>query len=197
MVTVELLIVDLRDGVDLQSPAYNRLREAAAKAGLTRQYYGSPIEDTKKLYWVLPFDQGFEPKDLVWPEQEYGNFFKEVQNIATAEPISYFVPFDGFPEELAAAPVTEFAVCTLKGDVEAYKKAQEAAIEELHKAPAVHEARYSVIEVGGKHVSVIFVGWDSMEAHQVWGTDNSGKLQAIAPFLESATLVHVPLKMQV
>ncbi|KZT64296.1 hypothetical protein DAEQUDRAFT_815076 [Daedalea quercina L-15889] len=197
MVTVELMVIELKDGVDGQSPEFKRFREAAAKAGIIHQSYGTPIENAKQLYWVLSFDQGFEPKDLVWPEKEYGDFFREVLNIATAEPVSYFIPFDAYPEKAVTAPVTEIAVITLKGDVDAYTKLQDVAILELQKSPSVHEARYGITKIGEKQAAVAFVGWASVETHQSWAKANREKLQAAGAFVESATLVHVPLKLHV
>jgi hypothetical protein len=57
------------------------------------------------------FDQGFEPKDFVWPTSEYGDFKEQVSRIST-EVSSTFLPFNESPKEIANAPVTEFVCLT-------------------------------------------------------------------------------------
>ncbi|KAH9932606.1 uncharacterized protein B0H18DRAFT_1102348 [Fomitopsis serialis] len=179
MITVELIIVQLKMASTHSPPR--------TSGSATRP----PNADSS----TSALDQGFEPTDLVWPKDEYGDFFEEILNIATAKPVSYFVPFGTFPEKITTAPVTEIAVITVKGDVEEYERAYQAAVGA--KPPAMHDACYSITKIGGKQVSVVFVGWDSVKAHQSWHKENAAKLQVIGSYLETAALVHVPLKAHI
>ena len=129
------------------------------------------------------FDQGFEPKELVWPDAEYGNFSEAILGIATAPPMSYFIPFDTYWKDVTDAPVTEIvsptsscmlpyrranniplqAILNIKGNLSEYIELQEAAIEELKRSTAVHGACFGITSIDGKSVSVVFVGWDSVQ----------------------------------
>lgn len=50
---VELIVVDLKDGVGQDDATLKKLREGAAKGGLKRQSFGLSIEHPSKLYWAL------------------------------------------------------------------------------------------------------------------------------------------------
>ena len=52
-ITVELIVVDLKEGVGKDDAILKKLREGAAKGGLKRQSFGLSIEHPNKLYWVL------------------------------------------------------------------------------------------------------------------------------------------------
>ena len=50
---VELIIVDLKEGVGKDDATLKKLREGAAKGGLKRQSYGLSVEHPNKFYWAL------------------------------------------------------------------------------------------------------------------------------------------------
>ena len=124
-VTIELIIVDLKDGVGKDDATLKKLREGAAKGGLKRQSYGLTVEHPNKLYWALcelplprrrpptiiivptVFENGFELKDFKWPAEEYGNFAEQLKTVSTSDFTRYFVTVDDFPAKITAAPVVE------------------------------------------------------------------------------------------
>ena len=54
MVTVELMVIDLKAGLDNTSTAYKRLCKGAEKAGIVHQYSGVPLDTSpKQIFWVL------------------------------------------------------------------------------------------------------------------------------------------------
>jgi hypothetical protein len=60
----------------------------------------------------LGFDQGFEPKDLIWPTSEYGDFTEKVAHISAEVPTTTFLKCQTFPMEITKAPVTELVCST-------------------------------------------------------------------------------------
>jgi len=68
-------------------------------------------------------------------------------------------------------------VITVKGDVEEYERAHQAAVGA--KPPAAHAACYSITKTGGKQVSVVFVGWDPVEVCSVVAARWTGTLRIV------------------
>ncbi|KAI0929897.1 hypothetical protein AcV5_006739 [Taiwanofungus camphoratus] len=189
----EVLHMQVNDYFSAKPELYDELRKGAEKGGLARQSYGVSVEDPRQLYWILHFENGFLPKDFVWPE-DHGSFPEKLGAISTTEPVSYFMPFDVFPKETTAAPVTELAVLTLKPniDIVRYNAATEKLKVGLRKTTGVHGADSSITETGSRR-AYTFVGWDSVEAHISFAESEAGKelLQSLAEFLEKAEVVHV------
>ena len=52
-IIVELIVVDLKEGVGKDDATFKKLREGAAKGGLKHQSFGLGIEHPNKLYWAL------------------------------------------------------------------------------------------------------------------------------------------------
>jgi hypothetical protein len=58
---------------------------------------------------TIDFNQGVEPKDIVWPAAEYGDFSEALARI-TLEEQKVYLPFEDLPGEIVTAPVTSI-VC--------------------------------------------------------------------------------------
>ncbi|KAI0712901.1 hypothetical protein C8Q72DRAFT_906732, partial [Fomitopsis betulina] len=106
-ITVELIVVDLKEGVGKDDAILKKLREGAAKGGLKRQSFGLSIEHPNKLYWVLFFENGLEPKDFKWPEEEYSSFADQLKAISTSDFTRYIATCHEFSNKVVEAPITE------------------------------------------------------------------------------------------
>ncbi|KAH9932625.1 uncharacterized protein B0H18DRAFT_986715 [Fomitopsis serialis] len=179
-VVVELIVVDLKEGTDKENTAFRKLREGAAKGGLKASH----------------FEDGFELKDFSWPTDEYGDFDNELKKIAASDVTRHFLTFPSFSPAVTAAPVTETVILTLKEDADlaAFKAFQDGAISKLKEAPVVHGAAYAITtEAGANPIVVLFVGWDSAEAHQAIAAapESQALLGTLYAFIEKGDLVHV------
>ncbi|KAH9932632.1 uncharacterized protein B0H18DRAFT_952319 [Fomitopsis serialis] len=201
---VEVMVLDVNDGVSKDSPAFETLRQGAVKGGLVHQSYGFAVKNPKKLYWLPPyvpsthFDQGFQPKDFQWPA-EYGEFSEAVKELATSEPESHFCPSKSSPgvrrprRSLRSLSLTGGqATVTLKPDVDidTFAVYQETLTDALNKEPAFRGVARSLADPEKRTVWV-FVGWDSAEAHASWAKANAGLLETFIQSMESGGIAHV------
>ncbi|TFY64150.1 hypothetical protein EVJ58_g2798 [Rhodofomes roseus] len=194
---VELVIVDLKEGVGKDDPVFTKLREGVAKGGLKRQSFGFSVEHPQRLYWTFYFENGFEPKDFKWPQEEYGDYIEQLKTIATSDFTRYYFTFPSFPHEVTAAPITETALITLKADadVAAFKAIQDALVGKLKQAPVVQEAAYAITtEAGANPIVLLFVGWPSAEAHQelVSRPESKEVMGKLHSFIEKGDVAHIP-----
>ncbi|KAI0729173.1 hypothetical protein C8Q72DRAFT_830573 [Fomitopsis betulina] len=195
-ITVELIVVDLKEGVGKDDATFKKLREGAAKGGLKRQSFGLSIEHPNKLYWIGVFENGLEPKDFKWPEEEYGNFTEQLKAISTSDFTRRIATCRDFPNKVVEAPVTETAIATLKAgaDIQKLKESQEEVGAKLSSAPGVHASAYGIVkEAGSQDVLLLFVGWDSVEAHNAVRAEhqNDPLVALLRAAVEKMELVHV------
>ncbi|KAH9949052.1 hypothetical protein B0H21DRAFT_841415 [Amylocystis lapponica] len=165
-IITELTQFTVDDMFSAEPGLYRKLRAGARAAGLRRQSYGVDINNPKMLYWLLHFEDGFRPKDLVWPVEEYGGFLANVAAISAAESVSAFMPLPEFPREVPEAPVTEVEVITLKPDaaLDAFRGAIDAGLARVRASEGSHGGCWSM-PGGDSRKAYIFVGWDSVECH--------------------------------
>jgi len=165
MPTVKIIRIPVNDAYT--DAHFDKLREGARKAGIVNQSYGREVEDPSQLYWIVHFDQGFEPKDVVWPKAEYGGFKEGLAYISRESTTSALCEFKTFPKEITKAPVTEIAIATLKDGV---KYAEVNAIIESFtesvrdKVPGLHGVTGGNNSTNDREVYVI-LGWDTIENH--------------------------------
>lgn len=128
---VELVVGNLKEGVTTAHPSFKKIRDDVAIGGHTKQTYGVAAEDPRKLYWIIrtsspPAEttcsvtadtrrsdyETITPKGFLakWPS-DVCDYAKEVGQIMTEEPVSYFLPRDAssrpFPKATTDARVTE------------------------------------------------------------------------------------------
>ncbi|KZT64301.1 hypothetical protein DAEQUDRAFT_732813 [Daedalea quercina L-15889] len=197
---VELVVGHLRDGVTTDHPSFIKLRDACVIGGLHKQSYGVAIEDNQTLYGIIHYET-FTPDDFLskWPS-DLCDYSKEINEIMKEEPVSYYMPRDSYANLLSkgttSAPVTEIVVVELKGEeiVGQYKKAQQTIMDALADEPSAHDPWFSVIKSkAGIWTAIIFVGWDSKEAHERWGAKNAALIQLFGDIAANVSLVHVSL----
>ncbi|TFY64169.1 hypothetical protein EVJ58_g2803 [Rhodofomes roseus] len=173
--TVELVVGRLRDGVSTTHPSFKKLRDACVIGGLPKQVYGVAVEDSQMLYWLIPDYDTIEPKDFLpkWPS-DFCDYFKEIKEITTEEPVSFYMPRDSyavlFPQKSTSVPITEIVVLELKSeaDIDKYKTAQQAVVDAQSKEPTAHAPWFSMIKSDkGVSTGLVFVGWDSKETTSV------------------------------
>ncbi|KAH9829097.1 uncharacterized protein C8Q71DRAFT_863540 [Rhodofomes roseus] len=199
--TVELVVGRLRDGVSTTHPSFKKLRDACVIGGLPKQVYGVAVEDSQMLYWLIHYDT-IEPKDFLpkWPS-DFCDYFKEIKEITTEEPVSFYMPRDSyavlFPQKSTSVPITEIVVLELKSeaDIDKYKTAQQAVVDAQSKEPTAHAPWFSMIKSDkGVSTGLVFVGWDSKEAHEAWAAKHGALLQPLRDVAANATIVHVPFR---
>jgi len=164
--TIEMIIIFVNDTFKADPSLFDSLRAGAQKAGIVNQSYGFQVEDPNQLYWILHFDQGFEPKDFVWPTSEYGDFAQEVSRIST-KVSSTFLRGEAFTKGITTAPVTEVASLTLSDDAKIQDFNASLRIVETNlvsKEPTMHNITWAVNSSNERQVH-LFLGWDSTEAH--------------------------------
>ncbi|EPS94236.1 hypothetical protein FOMPIDRAFT_93691 [Fomitopsis schrenkii] len=197
---VELIVGHLKEGVTTAHPSFKKLRDACALGGLTKQTYGVAVENPRKLYWVIHYET-ITPKDFLskWPS-DFCDYAKEVGEIMTEEPVSYYLPRDScdklFPKATTDARVTEIAIVEPKNadDLEYYKEVQRDAVDAQAAESTAHEGWYSLIKTEkGVWTGVIFVGWDSAEAHNAAAAKNAALLQPFHGVAALVWLVHVSM----
>ncbi|KZT64288.1 hypothetical protein DAEQUDRAFT_732796 [Daedalea quercina L-15889] len=193
---VELIIVDVKEGVGKDDAILKKLREAAAKGGLKHQSYGFTVENPNKYVWILYIENGFEAKDFKWPAAEYGDFAEELKKVSTSDFTRYFFSFPSFPPTITSAPVTETALITLKADVDLaqFNLLQEGIIGQLKQQPTVLGTTHAITtEAGANPIVLLFVGWESVEAHKalVAKPENQGELAKFQVYMDKLDAVHV------
>lgn len=200
--TVELVVGRLRDGVTTAHPSFKKLRDACVIGGLPTQSmsYGVAAEDAQTFYGIVHYET-FEPKDFLpkWPS-DFCDYSKEIKEVMHEEPVCYYMPRDSyatlFPTKATSVPITEIVLLDLKDEaqVEKYKKIQQAIVDAQNKEPTAHGSWFSVIKTDkGMWTGLIFVGWDSKEAHEAWAAKNAALVQPLREVAVNATLVHVAL----
>ncbi|KZT64298.1 hypothetical protein DAEQUDRAFT_732811 [Daedalea quercina L-15889] len=198
---VELIVGRFKDGVTTDHPSYKKLRDACVIGGLHKQSYGVAAEDSQTLYWIIHYET-ITPKDFLpkWPS-DFCDYLKEVNEIMPEEPVSYYMPRESYSNpwstKITSASVTEIALVELKGEeyVEKYKKLQQSAVDVLSEEPTAHYPWFSVIKSEkGVWTGLVFVGWDSKEAHEGWGAKNVALLQPLRDVAAKVSAVHVSMR---
>ncbi|KIM81567.1 hypothetical protein PILCRDRAFT_89050 [Piloderma croceum F 1598] len=162
MPTVQLIRVSVNDAFTADPSLFDKLREGATKAGIVKQSFGFGVEEPTQLYWILHFDQGFEPTESVWPTNEYGNFTEGLMGIST-EVTKTLLTFESFSAETIKAPLTEITILTLKdgAKIEEFK----SVIDPFQAGFASEVPTSWAVNSFNDREVFLFAGWDSVETH--------------------------------
>lgn len=190
MPTVQIIRISTNDTFNEDPSLFDRFPGAVQSAGITAQSYGREVEDPNQFYWIIHFDQGFEP-------EEYGDFTRGLSRISTRV-VSTFLQIDDFAAEITDAPVTEIGIMTAKDDADL--EAFEGVIGRLRstfsrKVSTVQGNAWSFNSHNELQL-FWFVGWDSMDARNEFEeTPDFVKYKgACAPYLDYSMppkVVHV------
>jgi len=162
MPTVQVIRISVNDVFSANPSLFDKLREGATKAGIMNQSFGFGVEEPTRLYWILHFDQGFEPTESVWPTSEYGDFTEGLRSIST-EVTKTLLPFESFSVETVKAPLTDITIFTLKdgAKIEEFRN----VINPFREGFASKTPTSWAVNAFDDREVFLFVGWDSVETH--------------------------------
>ncbi|KAH9932634.1 uncharacterized protein B0H18DRAFT_33014 [Fomitopsis serialis] len=188
---VELLILDVKDGIDAAALEFTKFRAemaltVGADDGAVRQAYGFVVGNPRQLYWLRQFREGSLPTlPAAFPAS-----LDDLRAPDSQRAVHTF-RFRELPDEVLSAPVIEASTITLKEtvDADAFAASQATLTAEMRASPVFRGMARTVPE---DRVTLTLIGWQSIEGHYAWAEANMGtSLVQLIQSLEKSSHVHV------
>ncbi|KAF8961733.1 hypothetical protein BDZ97DRAFT_1827730 [Flammula alnicola] len=159
----EILKIQVDPAFNLNSPAFEKLRDAAIKGGVKEQYYGLCMDEPDKLLWVIHWPGDANPAEYTGTQGE--NFRESVKALdVNSNPSSWYLPFESadLVRPALTAPICELCYVHITPPTSLVADSLHKTFTDCYLAPGFVGGYWSTA-LNDDKMNYYYLGWETRE----------------------------------